>query len=224
MANTAHQNVTRYNVNKGAFRSSWGKVLFPVAYEEDENGGYVLIDGKYVPYNAEEHAGQKRYKEVSGNKPYISLLLANNRFGFGINADLINSLLETILGALNLDIQLPDFGDAVLLFDSRKDLNGDGYADTQLDLAVQVNDNLYFGFRTTNLEITGNSTKVSHAERRYAEVVGDGKEFVTVYDIEKGEIGLETVALGFNVQIRQNCVDNGQSDFEKYLGVLLKSL
>lgn len=224
MANTAHQNVTRYNVNKGAFRSSWGKVLFPVAYEEDENGGYVLIDGKYVPYNAEQHAGQKRYKEVSGNKPYISLLLANNRFGFGINADLINSLLETILGALNLDIQLPDFGDAVLLFDSRKDLNGDGYADMQLDLAVQVNDNLYFGFRTTNLEITGNSTKVSHAETRYAEVVGDGKEFVTVYDIEKGEIGLETVALGFNVQIRQNCVDNGQSDFEKYLGVLLKSL
>ena len=225
MANTAHQNVTRYNVNKGAFRSSWGKVLFPVAYEEDENGGYVLIDGKYVPYNAEEHAGQKRYKEVSGNKPYISLLLANNRFGFGINADLINSLLETILGALNLDIQLPDFGDAVLLFDSRKDLNGDGYADTQLDLAVQVNDNLYFGFRTTNLEITGNSTKVSHAETRYAEVVTSHKdEFVTVYDIEKGEIGLETVALGFNVQIRQNCVDNGQSDFEKYLGVLLKSL
>lgn len=226
MANTAHQNVTRYNVNKGAFRSSWGKVLFPVAYEEDENGGYVLIDGKYVPYNAEQHAGQKRYKEVSGNKPYISLLLANNRFGFGINADLINSLLETILGALNLDIQLPDFGDAVLLFDSRKDLNGDGYADTQLDLAVQVNDNLYFGFRTTNLEITGNSTEVSHAERRYAEVVGDGKEFVTVYDIEKGEIGLETVALGFNVQIRQNCVDDitKQSDFEKYLGVLLKSL
>lgn len=225
MANTAHQNVTRYNVNKGAFRSSWGKVLFPVAYEEDENGGYVLIDGKYVPYNAEEHAGQKRYKEVSGNKPYISLLLANNRFGFGINADLINSLLETILGALNLDIQLPDFGDAVLLFDSRKDLNGDGYADTQLDLAVQVNDNLYFGFRTTNLEITGNSTEVSHAERRYAEVVTSHKdEFVTVYDIEKGEIGLETVALGFNVQIRQNCVDNGQSDFEKYLGVLLKSL
>lgn len=223
MANTAHQNVTRYNVNKGAFRSSWGKVLFPVAYEEDANGAYVLIGGKYVPYNAEEHAGQKRYKEVSGNKPYISLLLANNRFGFGINADLINSLLETILGALNLDIQLPDFGDAVLLFDSRKDLNGDGYADTQLDLAVQVNDNLYFGFRTTNLEITGNSTKVSHAETRYAEVVGDGKEFVTVYDIEKGEIGLETVALGFNVQIRQNCVDNGQSDFE-YLGVLLKSL
>lgn len=223
MANTAHQNVTRYNVNKGAFRSSWGKVLFPVAYEEDENGGYVLIDGKYVPYNA-SYEGQKRYKEVSGNKPYISLLLANNRFGFGINADLINSLLETILGALNLDIQLPDFGDAVLLFDSRKDLNGDGYADTQLDLAVQVNDNLYFGFRTTNLEITGNSTKVSHAERRYAEVVGDGKDFVTVYDIEKGEIGLETVALGFNVQIRQNCVDNGQSDFEKYLGVLLKSL
>ena len=224
MANTAHQNVTRYNVNKGAFRSSWGKVLFPVAYEEDENGGYVLIDGKYVPYNASLHEGQKRYKEVSGNKPYISLLLANNRFGFGINADLINSLLETILGALNLDIQLPDFGDAVLLFDSRKDLNGDGYADMQLDLAVQVNDNLYFGFRTTNLEITGNSTEVSHAERRYAEVVGDGKEFVTVYDIEKGEIGLETVALGFNVQIRQNCVDNGQSDFEKYLGVLLKSL
>ena len=224
MANTAHQNVTRYNVNKGAFRSSWGKVLFPVAYEEDENGGYVLIDGKYVPYNAEQHAGQKRYKEVSGNKPYISLLLANNRFGFGINADLINSLIETILGALNLDIQLPDFGDAVLLFDSRKDLNGDGYADTQLDLAVQVNDNLYFGFRTTNLEITGNSTEVSHAERRYAEVVGDGKEFVTVYDIEKGEIGLETVALGFNVQIRQNCVDSGKSDFETYLGVLLKSL
>lgn len=226
MANTAHQNVTRYNVNKGAFRSSWGKVLFPVAYEEDENGGYVLIAGKYVPYNAEQHAGQKRYKEVSGNKPYISLLLANNRFGFGINADLINSLLETILSALNLDIQLPDFGDAVLLFDSRKDLNGDGYADTQLDLAVQVNDNLYFGFRTTNLEITGNSTEVSHDERRYAEVVGDGKEFVTVYDIEKGEIGLETVALGFNVQIRQNCVDDitKQSDFEKYLGVLLKSL
>lgn len=223
MANTAHQNVTRYNVNKGAFRSSWGKVLFPVAYEEDANGGYVLIDGKYVPYDA-SHEGQKRYKEVSGNKPYISLLLANNRFGFGINSDLINSLLETILGALNLDIQLPDFGDAVLLFDSRKDLNGDGYADTQLDLAVQVNDNLYFGFRTTNLEITGNSTKVSHAETRYAEVVGDGKDFVTVYDIEKGEIGLETVALGFNVQIRQNCVDNGQSDFEKYLGVLLKSL
>lgn len=224
-ANEAHQNVTRYNVNKGAFRSSWGKVLFPVAYEEDENGGYVLIDGKYVPYNAGEHAGQKRYKEVSGNKPYISLLLANNRFGFGINADLINSLLETILGALNLDIQLPDFGDAVLLFDSRKDLNGDGYADTQLDLAVQVNDNLYFGFRTTNLEITGNSTKVSHAETRYEEVVTSHKdEFVTVYDIEKGEIGLETVALGFNVQIRQNCVDNGQSDFEKYLGVLLKSL
>lgn len=226
MANTAHQNVTRYNVNKGAFRSSWGKVLFPVAYEEDENGGYVLINGKYVPYNANRHEGQKRYKEVSGNKPYISLLLANNRFGFGINADLINSLLETILSALNLDIQLPDFGDAVLLFDSRKDLNGDGYADTQLDLAVQVNDNLYFGFRTTNLEITGNSTEVSHAERRYAEVVGDGKEFVTVYDIEKGEIGLETVALGFNVQIRQNCVDDitKQSDFEKYLGVLLKSL
>lgn len=224
-ANAAHQNVTRYNVNKGAFRSSWGKVLFPVAYEEDENGGYVLIDGKYVPYNASLHEGQKRYKEVSGNKPYISLLLANNRFGFGINADLINSLLETILGALNLDIQLPDFGDAVLLFDSRKDLNGDGYADTQLDLAVQVNDNLYFGFRTTNLEITGNSTKVSHAETRYAEVVTSHKdEFVTVYDIEKGEIGLETVALGFNVQIRQNCVDNGQSDFEKYLGVLLKSL
>lgn len=224
-ANEAHQNVTRYNVNKGAFRSSWGKVLFPVAYEEDENGGYVLIDGKYVSYNASLHEGQKRYKEVSGNKPYISLLLANNRFGFGINADLINSLLETILGALNLDIQLPDFGDAVLLFDSRKDLNGDGYADTQLDLAVQVNDNLYFGFRTTNLEITGNSTKVSHAETRYAEVVTSHKdEFVTVYDIEKGEIGLETVALGFNVQIRQNCVDNGQSDFEKYLGVLLKSL
>lgn len=226
-ANEAHQNVTRYNVNKGAFRSSWGKVLFPVAYEEDENGGYVLIGGKYVPYNAGEHAGQKRYKEVSGNKPYISLLLANNRFGFGINADLINSLLETILGALNLDIQLPDFGDAVLLFDSRKDLNGDGYADTQLDLAVQVNDNLYFGFRTTNLEITGNSTKVSHAETRYAEVVTSHKdEFVTVYDIEKGEIGLETVALGFNVQIRQNCVDDitKQSDFEKYLGVLLKSL
>lgn len=223
-SNEAHQNVTRYNVNKGAFRTSWGKVLFPVAYEEDENGGYVLIDGKYVPYNASLHEGQKRYKEVSGNKPYISLLLANNRFGFGINADLINSLLETILGALNLDIQLPDFGDAVLLFDSRKDLNGDGYADTQLDLAVQVNDNLYFGFRTTNLEITGNSNKVSHAETRYAEVVGDGKDFVTVYDIEKGEIGLETVALGFNVQIRQNCVDNGQSDFEKYLGVLLKSL
>lgn len=224
-ANTAHQNVTRYNVNKGAFRTSWGKVLFPVAYEEDENGGYVLIDGKYVPYNASLHEGQKRYKEVSGNKPYISLLLANNRFGFGINADLINSLLETILGALNLDIQLPDFGDAVLLFDSRKDLNGDGYADTQLDLAVQVNDNLYFGFRTTNLEITGNSNKVSHAETRYAEVVTSHKdEFVTVYDIEKGEIGLETVALGFNVQIRQNCVDNGQSDFEKYLGVLLKSL
>ena len=215
-ANEAHQNVTRYNVNKGAFRTSWGKVLFPVAYEEDENGGYVLIGGKYVPYNAGEHAGQKRYKEVSGNKPYISLLLANNRFGFGINADLINSLLETILGALNLDIQLPDFGDAVLLFDSRKDLNGDGYADTQLDLAVQVNDNLYFGFRTTNLEITGNSN---------AKVVTSHKdEFVTVYDIEKGEIGLETVALGFNVQIRQNCVDNGQSDFEKYLGVLLKSL
>lgn len=227
MANTAHQNVTRYNVNKGAFRTSWGKVLFPVAYEEDENGGYVLIDGKYVPYNASLHEGQKRYKEVSGNKPYISLLLANNRFGFGINADLINSLLETILGALNLDIQLPDFGDAVLLFDSRKDLNGDGYADTQLDLAVQVNDNLYFGFRTTNLEITGNSTKVSHAETRYAEVVTSHKdEFVTVYDIEKGEIGLETVALGFNVQIRQNCVDDitKQSDFEKYLGVLLKSL
>lgn len=226
-ANTAHQGVTRYNVNKGAFRTSWGKVLFPVAYEEDENGGYVLIDGKYVPYNAGEHAGQKRYKEVSGNKPYISLLLANNRFGFGINADLINSLLETILGALNLDIQLPDFGDAVLLFDSRKDLNGDGYADTQLDLAVQVNDNLYFGFRTTNLEITGNSNKVSHAETRYAEVVTSHKdEFVTVYDIEKGEIGLETVALGFNVQIRQNCVDDitKQSDFEKYLGVLLKSL
>ena len=226
-ANTAHQNVTRYNVNKGAFRTSWGKVLFPVAYEEDENGGYVLIDGKYVPYNASFHEGQKRYKEVSGNKPYISLLLANNRFGFGINADLINSLLETILGALNLDIQLPDFGDAVLLFDSRKDLNGDGYADTQLDLAVQVNDNLYFGFRTTNLEITGNSTKVSHAETRYAEVVTSHKdEFVTVYDIEKGEIGLETVALGFNVQIRQNCVDDitKQSDFEKYLGVLLKSL
>ena len=224
-ANTAHQGVTRYNVNKGAFRSSWGKVLFPVAYEEDENGGYVLIDGKYVPYNASLHEGQKRYKEVSGNKPYISLLLANNRFGFGINADLINSLLETILGALNLDIQLPDFGDAVLLFDSRKDLNGDGYADTQLDLAVQVNDNLYFGFRTTNLEITGNSNKVSLAETRYAEVVTSHKdEFVTVYDIEKGEIGLETVALGFNVQIRQNCVDNGQSDFEKYLGVLLKSL
>lgn len=225
MANEAHQGATRYNVNKGAFRTSWGKVLFPVAYEEDENGGYVLIDGKYVPYNASLHEGQKRYKEVSGNKPYISLLLANNRFGFGINADLINSLLETILGALNLDIQLPDFGDAVLLFDSRKDLNGDGYADTQLDLAVQVNDNLYFGFRTTNLEITGNSTKVSHAETRYAEVVTSHKdEFVTVYDIEKGEIGLETVALGFNVQIRQNCVDNGQSDFEKYLGVLLKSL
>lgn len=226
-ANEAHQNVTRYNVNKGAFRTSWGKVLFPVAYEEDENGGYVLIGGKYVPYNAGEHEGQKRYKEVSGNKPYISLLLANNRFGFGINADLINSLLETILGALNLDIQLPDFGDAVLLFDSRKDLNGDGYADTQLDLAVQVNDNLYFGFRTTNLEITGNSTKVSHAETRYAEVVTSHKdEFVTVYDIEKGEIGLETVALGFNVQIRQNCVDDitKQSDFEKYLGVLLKSL
>ena len=225
-SNTAHQNVTRYNVNKGAFRTSWGKVLFPVAYEEDENGGYVLIDGKYVPYNASLHEGQKRYKEVSGNKPYISLLLANNRFGFGINADLINSLLETILGALNLDIQLPDFGDAVLLFDSRKDLNGDGYADTQLDLAVQVNDNLYFGFRTTNLEITGNSTKVSHAETRYAEVVTSHKdEFVTVYDIEKGEIGLETVALGFNVQIRQNCVDDitKQSDFEKYLGVLLKS-
>lgn len=224
-ANEAHQNVTRYNVNKGAFRSSWGKVLFPVAYEEDENGGYVLIDGKYVPYNASLHEGQKRYKEVSGNKPYISLLLANNRFGFGINADLINSLLETILGALNLDIQLPDFGDAVLLFDSRKDLNGDGYADTQLDLAVQVNDNLYFGFRTTNLEITGNSNKVSHAETRYAEVVTSHKdEFVTVYDIEKGEIGLKTVALGFEIDITQKCVDSGKSDFETYLGVLLKSL
>ena len=197
---------------------------YVLVYTESNSGGYVLVDGKYVPYNASLHEGQKRYKEVSGNKPYVSLLLANNRFGFGINADLINSLLETILGALNLDIQLPDFGDAVLLFDSRKDLNGDGYADTQLDLAVQVNDNLYFGFRTTNLEITGNSNKVSHAETRYAEVVGDGKDFVTVYDIEKGEIGLETVALGFNVQIRQNCVDNGQSDFEKYLGVLLKSL
>ena len=223
---TKHAGMKRYNATTGAFRASWGKVLFPVAYEEDENGGYVLIDGKYVPFNASTHAGQKRYKEVSGNKPYISLLLANNRFGFGINADLINSLLETILGALNLDIQLPDFGDAVLLFDSRKDLNGDGYADTQLDLAVQVNDNLYFGFRTTNLEITGNSNKVSLAERRYAEVVGDGKDFVTVYDIEKGEIGLQTVALGFNVQIRQNCVDDitKQSDFEKYLGVLLKSL
>ena len=87
---------------------------------------------------------------------------------------------------------------------------------------MQVNDNLYFGFRTTNLEITGNSTKVSHAETRYAEVVTSHKdEFVTVYDIEKGEIGLETVALGFNVQIRQNCVDDitKQSDFEKYLGV-----
>ena len=224
-SNTAHQNVTRYNVNKGAFRTSWGKVLFPVAYEEDENGEYVLIDGKYVKDDKGLHKEQTHYKEVSGNKPYISLLLANNRFGFGINADLINSLLETILGALNLDIQLPDFGDAVLLFDSRKDLNGDGYADTQLDLAVQVNDNLYFGFRTTNLEITGNSNKVSLAETRYAEVVTSHKdEFVTVYDIEKGEIGLETVALGFNVQIRQNCVDNGQSDFEKYLGVLLKSL
>lgn len=224
-ANTAHQNVTRYNVNKGAFRSSWGKVLFPVAYEEDENGGYVLIDGKYVPYNASLHEGQKRYKEVSGNKPYISLLLANNRFGFGINADLINSLLETILGALNLDIQLPDFGDAVLLFDSRKDLNGDGYADTQLDLAVQVNDNLYFGFRTTNLEITGNSKNVSLAETRYAEVVTSHKdEFVTVYDIEKGEIGLKTVALGFEIDITQKCVDSGKSDFETYLGVLLKSL
>ncbi len=221
---TKHAGMKRYNATTGAFRTSWGKVLFPVAYEEDANGGYVLIDGKYVPYNAEEHAGQKRYKEVSGNKPYISLLLANNRFGFGINADLINSLLETILGALNLDIQLPDFGDAVLLFDSRKDLNGDGYADTQLDLAVQVNDNLYFGFRTTNLEITGNSTEVSHAERRYAEVVGDGKEFVTVYDIEKGEIGLETVALGFEIDITQKCVDSGKSDFETYLGVLLKSL
>lgn len=198
---------------------------YVLVYTESNSGGYVLVDGKYVKYNASLHEGQKRYKEVSGNKPYISLLLANNRFGFGINADLINSLLETILGALNLDIQLPDFGDAVLLFDSRKDLNGDGYADTQLDLAVQVNDNLYFGFRTTNLEITGNSTKVSHAETRYAEVVTSHKdEFVTVYDIEKGEIGLETVALGFNVQIRQNCVDNGQSDFEKYLGVLLKSL
>lgn len=224
-ANEAHQNVTRYNVNKGAFRTSWGKVLFPVAYEEDENGGYVLIDGKYVPYNASLHEGQKRYKEVSGNKPYISLLLANNRFGFGINADLINSLLETILGALNLDIQLPDFGDAVLLFDSRKDLNGDGYADTQLDLAVQVNDNLYFGFRTTNLEITGNSNKVSLAERRYAEVVTSHKDdFVTVYDIETGEIGLETVALGFEIDITQKCVDSGKSDFETYLGVLLKSL
>lgn len=221
---TKHAGMKRYNATTGAFRASWGKVLFPVAYEEDENGGYVLIDGKYVPYNAEEHAGQKRYKEVSGNKPYISLLLANNRFGFGINADLINSLLETILGALNLDIQLPDFGDAVLLFDSRKDLNGDGYADTQLDLAVQVNDNLYFGFRTTNLEITGNSNK-SLAETRYAEVVTNHiNEFVTVYDIEKGEIGLKTVALGFNVQIRQNCVDSGKSDFETYLGVLLKSL
>ena len=220
---TKHAGMKRYNATTGAFRTSWGKVLFPVAYEEDANGGYVLIDGKYVPYNAEEHAGQKRYKEVSGNKPYISLLLANNRFGFGINADLINSLLETILGALNLDIQLPDFGDAVLLFDSRKDLNGDGYADTQLDLAVQVNDNLYFGFRTTNLEITGNSNK-SLAERRYAEVVGDGKEFVTVYDIEKGEIGLETVALGFEIDITQKCVDSGKSDFETYLGVLLKSL
>lgn len=198
---------------------------YVLVYTESNSGGYVLVDGKYVPYNASLHEGQKRYKEVSGNKPYISLLLANNRFGFGINADLINSLLETILGALNLDIQLPDFGDAVLLFDSRKDLNGDGYADTQLDLAVQVNDNLYFGFRTTNLEITGNSNKVSLAETRYAEVVTSHKdEFVTVYDIEKGEIGLETVALGFNVQIRQNCVDNGQSDFEKYLGVLLKSL
>lgn len=221
---TKHAGMKRYNATTGAFRASWGKVLFPVAYEEDANGGYVLINGKYEKYNAAHHEGQKRYKEVSGNKPYISLLLANNRFGFGINSDLINSLLETILGALNLDIQLPDFGDAVLLFDSRKDLNGDGYADTQLDLAVQVNDNLYFGFRTTNLEITGNSNKVSLAERRYAEVVGDGKDFVTVYDIEKGEIGFETVALGFNVQIRQNCVDNGQSDFEKYLGVLLKSL
>ncbi len=224
-ANEAHQNVTRYNVNKGAFRTSWGKVLFPVAYEEDENGGYVLIDGKYVSYNASLHEGQKRYKEVSGNKPYISLLLANNRFGFGINADLINSLLETILSALNLDIQLPDFGDAVLLFDSRKDLNGDGYADTQLDLAVQVNDNLYFGFRTTNLEITGNSNKVSLAERRYAEVVTSHKDdFVTVYDIETGEIGLETVALGFEIDITQKCVDSGKSDFETYLGVLLKSL
>lgn len=224
---TKHAGMKRYNATTGAFRASWGKVLFPVAYEEDANGAYVLIDGKYVPFNASLHEGQKRYKEVSGNKPYISLLLANNRFGFGINADLINSLLETILGALNLDIQLPDFGDAVLLFDSRKDLNGDGYADTQLDLAVQVNDNLYFGFRTTNLEITGNSNKVSHAETRYAEVVTSHKdEFVTVYDIEKGEIGLETVALGFNVQIRQNCVDDitKQSDFEKYLGVLLKSL
>lgn len=222
---TKHAGMKRYNATTGAFRTSWGKVLFPVAYEEDENGGYVLIDGKYVPYKEKEHEGQKRYKEVSGNKPYISLLLANNRFGFGINADLINSLLETILGALNLDIQLPDFGDAVLLFDSRKDLNGDGYADTQLDLAVQVNDNLYFGFRTTNLEITGNSKNVSLAERRYAEVVTSHKdEFVTVYDIEKGEIGLKTVALGFEIDITQKCVDSGKSDFETYLGVLLKSL
>lgn len=222
---TKHAGMKRYNATTGAFRTSWGKVLFPVAYEEDENGGYVLIDGKYVSYNASLHEGQKRYKEVSGNKPYISLLLANNRFGFGINADLINSLLETILSALNLDIQLPDFGDAVLLFDSRKDLNGDGYADTQLDLAVQVNDNLYFGFRTTNLEITGNSNKVSLAERRYAEVVTSHKDdFVTVYDIETGEIGLETVALGFEIDITQKCVDSGKSDFETYLGVLLKSL
>lgn len=222
-----HTNATRYNVSKGAFRTSWGKALFPVEYEESATGEFVLIDGKYVKYDSSNpaHHDVKHYKEISGGKPYVSLVLANNHFGFGINSDLLNSLLETITGALGLDIQLPNFGDAVMLFDSRKDINGDGMNDTQFNLVVQIDEHAYFGLRSSDFEISGNNSKANDAERKYNDrVASHSTEFAVAYDIASGEIGLENLALGFNVEIRQTCVDNGVSEFEQYLNVLLKSL
>ena len=218
---------TRYNVSKGAFRTSWGKALFPVEYEESATGEFVFIDGKYVKYDSSNpaHLGATRYKEISGGKPYVSLVLANNHFGFGINADLLNSLLETITGALGLDIQLPNFGDAVMLFDSRKDINGDGMNDTQFNLVVQIDEHAYFGLRSSDFEISGNNPNSNDAERKYNDrVASHSTEFAVAYDIASGEIGLENLALGFNVEIRQICVDDGVSEFEQYLNVLLKSL
>lgn len=208
------------------FRSSWGKVLFPEAYEQDNNGDYVLVDGNYVKYNPDDasHQTLPRYREITGGKPYLSFAVADNRFGFGISSAFINNLLETIANAINLDIQLPEFGDAILLLDSRKDLTGDGYEDTQLEIAVQVNKNFYFGFRTNGLEITGNRDSSNKAKAKFTEKVGNGAGYTSVYDVAEGEIGLSRVALGFDLDIAQTCVDNGASDFEKYLGTLLKSL
>ncbi len=159
--------------------------------------------------------------------PYFSLIFRPNAFALGLNSELINALLETLSGALGMNIVLPDIGDIAIIVDSSS-------GNMRPSLIARISPEFYFSLALTDLHINGNLNYVPSwqtAAKRFAtNVEGQEDKYTPVYDVAAGTVGLERVNLGLDLTIRQDGFNSTPADaeygnsFEFYLWALLSGL